>query len=98
MGPNPVLYWDPFAHAGGEEYRLGVGWGSFHFREQYPPVPQYDDPFYHPEDHPGGRKTILDQFHCDRHDPSRYPREHVDQDVLHLPFFFDYFDLSDLLP
>src|SRR5262249_45320883 len=30
---NVFLYWDIFAHSGGDEYRLPVGNGSFHFRK-----------------------------------------------------------------
>ena len=85
---NPVLYWDPIAHAGGDEFRIGVGNSSIHFRESYPYNPDYGDPFEHPEDHPGllsGRKTILDQFHTDPHDPSRNPTGHIFYDVFGFP-------------
>jgi RHS repeat-associated protein len=85
---NPFLYWDPVAHAGGYEYRMPVGTGSFHFRRPYPPCP-IGEPLnplscavLRPE--MVGRKTQLDQFHTDDHDPARDPGGHILQDVLHL--------------
>jgi RHS repeat-associated protein len=82
---NPVLYWDPIAHAGGDEYRLPVDNTSFHFRRPYPPCPI--GPVLNPascyflQHHMAGRKTKLDQFHTDDHDPARDPWGHIRYDV-----------------
>jgi len=97
---NPFLYWDPIAHPGGDEFRKGLQPGSFHFREPYPPCPigalnplsclmlQHSMV---------GRKTVLDQFHVDQHDPAVDPQGHIVHDVFHLPFFVDYVDPFSIL-
>jgi RHS repeat-associated protein len=95
-GWNPFLYWDPFAHAGGEEYRIGVDTSSFHFRQKYPSCPYAEDVCLKlpPQMQFPGRKTALDQFHIDDHDPRVDPKGHLLHDVLHLPDYFDYLPYS----
>jgi len=84
---NPFLYWDPVAHAGGWEYRAPTQKISFHFRERYPPCPFGAlDPgsclvFQHTT---SGRKTVLDQFHIDPHNPSVDPWGHLIHDFFHI--------------
>jgi hypothetical protein len=82
---NPFLYWDPIAHPGGDEYRTPVGPSSFHFRRPYPSCPI--GPVLNPascfflQTQMVGRKTKLDQFHTDPHDPARDPWGHIRYDV-----------------
>jgi len=87
---NPFLYWDPFLHYGGWEFRTGTEQFSFHYRERYPPCP------LHARDVSScfngirngtfaGRKTVLDQFHVDAHNPQVDPWGHLLHDFLHLP-------------
>jgi hypothetical protein len=97
---NPFLYWDPIAHAGGDEYRIGVGASSFHFRRPYAPgCPFGMSPATCLLLRSGmvGRKTVLDQFHTDDHDPARDPKGHILHDVFHLPDYVDDFPYNPTL-
>ena len=95
---NPFLYWDPIAHSGGDEFRIGVGDSSFHFRRKYAPGCPFGplNPatclLLRPQ--MVGRKTVLDEFHTDDHDPARDPKGHILHDVLPLPDYFDYLPYS----
>jgi RHS repeat-associated protein len=95
---NPFLYWDPIAHSGGDEFRIGVGDSSFHFRRKYAPGCPFGP--LNPatclllRHQMVGRKTVLDEFHTDDHDPARDPKGHILHDVLHLPDYFDYLPYS----
>ena len=96
---NPFLYWDPIAHAGGDEFRKGLQPGSFHFREPYPPcaIGALNPASCLMLPRMPGRKTKLDQFHVDPHDPAVDPEGHILHDVFHLPFFVDYVDPFSIL-
>jgi hypothetical protein len=66
---------------------MGVGDHSVHFREPYPAPeflvtgrgPAFKNPKFN------GRKTILDEFHTDEHDPSHDPWGHLFYDVFGFP-------------
>ena len=64
---NPFLYWDPFAHSGGWEFRTGPQTFSFHFRERYTSSCGF---------------TFLDQIHFDQINPAVYPFQHLFFEVL----------------
>src|SRR5207248_10035868 len=67
---NPFLAWDPFAHAGGWEYRSrGPG---FHFRVKY-------------QSNGCHQNCTLDQFHIDRHNPIDHPWDHLLHDFFQIP-------------
>jgi hypothetical protein len=76
---------------------MGVGDYSIHFREPYPAPSNFGGGrgVMNPDfGNLGGRKTILDEFHTDEHDPSRFPKEHLLHDLLHLPEGFEYIPWS----
>ena len=83
---NPFIYWDPIFHSGAEEFRLSVDNSSFHFGAKYPASPVCDPLFgcISPPDL-AGRKTKLEEFHTDPHDPRYDPEGHLVYDLLHFP-------------